>query len=384
MPWKETNPMTEKMKFIVAWQSGRYSHSELCKLIGISRKSGYKWISRFQEFGVEGLEDCSRAHHSHPFATSREITKILLDLKHRYPNWGPKKIKDWLELEHPARQWPAVSTIGEIFKRHGLVKPRKQRKKTPRQTEPFIDCDEPNKVWSADFKGQFKVGSGETCYPLTITDNYSRYLLGCYGLTGPKGLPTKRYFERVFQEYGLPDAIRTDNGTPFASIGVGGLSRLSVWWLKLGIKPERIAPGKPQQNGRHERMHRTLKQEVANPPKKSMSAQQMAFNKFKNEFNNERPHEGIGRKRPKDLYKRSLRPYPSKLPDIGYDFMFKTRKVRSNGQIKWKGHMFFVSEILYGEPIGLKEIEEDVWQLYYATVNLGLLDTRHGKIIKPA
>lgn len=381
MPWKETNPMTEKMKFIVAWESGKYSHSELCRLNNISRKTGYKWISRFEEYGIQGLEDHSRAHHAHPFETSREITRILLDLKHRYPNWGPKKIKDWLELEKPTERWPATSTIGEIFKKHGLVKSKKHRKKSSRYSEPFVTCDAPNRVWSADFKGQFKVASGELCYPLTITDNYSRYILGCHGLTGTKGLPTKKYFERIFKKYGLPDAIRTDNGVPFASVGIGGLSRLSIWWLKLGITPERIAPGNPQQNGRHERMHRTLKQEVASPPKKSMRAQQMALTRFKEEFNNERPHEGIGRRRPKDVYRYSLRKYPTKLPEVEYDSDFEVRRIRSNGQIRWKGKLIFVSELLYREPVGLKAIEEDVWQLYYATVNLGTLDARQGKVI---
>jgi putative transposase len=384
MPWNETCTMNEKMKFIVAWQSHKYTLSELCRNFGISRKTGYKIICRFVNEGISGLNPISRAHHVHPHQTESQTIKLLLELKHRYPNWGPRKLKDWLTIEHPSEVWPASSTIGEILKRHGLVKPRKKCRKTPPHSEPFIACTTSNRVWSADFKGQFRVGTGELCYPLTITDNYSRYLLCCQGLKEPKGEPVKRYFEAVFREYGLPDAIKTDNGPPVASTALGGLSKLSVWWLQLGILPERIEPGCPEQNGRHERMHRTLKQYTAKPPKKSLRAQQRAFNHFKNEYNHERPHEGINRKRPSDVYRASFKEYPNKLPEIEYGDDVETRVVRSNGEIKLKGKKIFISETLRGQPIGLKEVDEGVWDLLFSKVKLGKLNLRLGKVIRPA
>ena len=385
MPWEETCTMNEKMKFIVAWQSQKHSLSELCRNFGISRKTGYKFINRFEKEGISGLEPISRAHHAHPHQTDSQIVKIILELKHRYPNWGPRKLRDWLEIEYAKEQWPASSTIGEILKCHGLVKPRKRRcPKTPPHTEPFITCTTSNRVWSADFKGQFRMGSGELCYPLTITDNYSRFLLCCQGLLEPKGNAVIRYFERVFKEYGLPDAIKTDNGPPFASTALGGLSKLSIWWLQLGILPERIEPGNPQQNGRHERMHRTLKQETAKPPKNTLRAQQEAFNRFKEEYNFERPHEGLNRKRPADVYKASYKEYPNKLPEVEYEDGFQIRMVKSNGQIKLKGKKIFVSETLYGFPVGIKEIDDGIWDLRFSKVKLGKINYRLGKVVRPA
>lgn len=384
MPWNETCTMSEKMKFIVAWQSGKFTLSELCRNFGISRKTGYKLVYRFENEGISGLEPLSRAHHTHPHQTNSRTVKLLLDLKHRYPNWGPRKLKDWLEIEHTDSSWPAASTIGEILKAHGLVKTRKRSRRTPPHSEPFISCTTSNRVWSADFKGQFRVGNGELCYPLTITDNYSRFLLCCQGLTKPRGNAVRRYFEAVFKEYGLPDAIKTDNGPPFASIAIGGLTQLSIWWLQLGILPERIEPGNPQQNGRHERMHRTLKLETAKPPKNTLRAQQQSFNKFKEEYNYQRPHEGINRKRPGDVYKNSFRDYPEKLPEIEYEDDFQIRMVKSNGQIKLKGKKIFISEALYGLPVGVKEVDEGVWDLRFSRVKLGKINLRLGKIIRPA
>lgn len=384
MPWKETCSMTEKMKFVISWQNQEFTFSELCRSFNISRKTGYKWISRFEAGGVHGLEPQSRAHSSYPLQTDKRTQKILLDLKHRYPTWGPRKIRDWLEIERPNEEWPAASTIGELFKKHGLVKPRKKRHKTPPHSQPFLTCDAPNRIWSADFKGQFRVGTGQLCYPLTITDNYSRFLLACRGFKKPQGLPVYKCFEEVFMEHGLPDAIRTDNGTPFASPGLGGLSKLSVWWIKLGITPERIKPGEPQQNGRHERMHRTLKEDTAKPPKSTLRTQQNAFNRFKEIFNYERPHESLNKKRPSDEYHYSKKSYPTKVPEIEYGNGYEIRVVRHNGEIKWKGKRVFISEVLHGEPVGLKEVNEGLWQLYFSKHKLGILNAKKGRVIRPA
>ncbi len=381
MTWNETNPMNEKVKFIVEWQNNKLSMTDLCRKFNISRKTGYKIILRFEEESLDGLKPRSRAHVSHPEQIDNETTQVLLKLKKRYPKWGPKKIKDWLALEYPKQYWPASSTIGDLFKRHGLVKPRKFRAKTPKYEEPFIDCTTPNLVWSADFKGHFRLGTGKWCYPLTISDNYSRFLLGCKALYHPKGEPVRQYFERVFKEYGLPKAIKTDNGTPFASPGLGGLSKLSIWWLKLGIKPERIKPGCPQQNGRHERMHRTLKEAVAMPPYQTLNSQQRALNRFKDEYNFERPHEGICRKRPADVHNISEREYPDKIPEVEYNNLCEVRYVRSNGQIKLNGGMYFISEVLYGEPVGLKEIDDGIWEIYYSQIKLANLDLKKGRAI---
>lgn len=372
--------MNEKVKFIAAQQAEEFTISELCRQFNISRKTGYKIISRYNEESLDGLKPRSRAHHNHPDQVDKEATKILLNVKKRYSKWGPKKIKRWLKQEHPKQYCPAASTIGDIFKRNGLVKPRKIRAKAPPYTKPFLSCTVPNRVWSADFKGQFKLGSGQVCYPLTITDNYSRFLLGCKALYHPKGKPVMKHFEVIFKEYGLPDAIKTDNGTPFASPGLGGLSKLSIWWLKLGIKPERIKPGCPEQNGRHERMHRTLKEATVMPASQNLQAQQRAFNRFREEFNFERPHEGINWRRPGNLYKRSNREYPNKLLQIEYGKSYEVRYVRSNGQIKWNGAKFFISESLYGEPIGLKEIDDGIWGVYYARLKLGNLNLRLGRV----
>ena len=242
MTWQNTKAETEKLKFLGDWLKREFNFTDLCKRYGISRKTGYKLINRFNEEGELSIKARSHTRHHHPNKTSMDKCKRLIDLKHRYPKWGPEKIRDWLLLNEPEEQWPAVSTIGDIFKKHGLVKARKYRKHVVSHSEPFLDCNEVNRVWSADFKGQFRVG-GPYCYPLTITDNYSRFLLMCKGLEGPKLKETMDGFKRVFIEYGLPDAIRTDNGQPFAGLGIGALTRLSIWWLKLGITPERIDLG---------------------------------------------------------------------------------------------------------------------------------------------
>lgn len=382
MPWTETCEMNEKINFIAAWQRGVYSMTDLCNRFGISRKTGYKWVNRYAQEGVEGLKARSRACHHHPNAITSDVMHDILKLKSRYPQWGPKKIHDWLLLNRPCHRWPAASTIGDILDRHGLVQSRKFRKRAVPVSAPLSHCADNNQVWSSDFKGQFRLGQGKWCYPLTISDNHSRYLLMCRGLYRPTEQAVRPWFERVFRDYGLPDAMRTDNGSPFASTALGGLTQLTIWWVKLGIRLERIAPGHPEQNGRHERMHRTLKAHTAQPPKQSLRAQQRAFNRFCHEYNYERPHEALGGCPPSHRYEPSKRSYPAQLPEIEYGEGYTLRRVRTDGVIKWRGSKIYVSEALRGEPVGLVPIDNDCWQLYFAHMALGVLDERQGKIIR--
>ncbi len=383
MAWKETCPLKQKIQFIAEWLKKEKTMTQLCEDFNISRKTGYQIIARFEEEDLEGLKPRSKAPHSHPDQVDNEIAQIILRTKKRFPKWGPKKIKSWLEINMPNQNWPVSSTIGKIFKRHGLVKLRKRRYKTPFYSKPFMDCIAPNMVWSADFKGHFRLGNGfgKYCYPLTISDNYSRFLISCKGFYDTQVTDTKKHFEKIFKEYGLPLAIRTDNGKPFASPGLGGFTQLSVWWLKLGIIHERIKPGHPEQNGRHERMHRTLKEATAMPPYSTFAKQQRAFNRFKKEYNDERPHEALEQKRPSDFYIISERKYPVKLPTIEYDLQYIVRKVGRGGEISWNGRTIFISESLRREYVGLKEVKDGIWQVYFSTMQLAELDYRKGKII---
>ena len=277
---------------------------------------------------------------------------------------------------------PATSTIGEILKRHGLVKPRNGRVRQVPQADPLSHCNQPNDVWSSDFKGQFRLGNGRYCYPLTVTDNCSRLLLVCKGLYAPTEAGVRPWFERALREYGVPCAMRTDNGSPFASTALAGLTQLNIWWLKLGIRLERIQPGRPQQNGRHERMHKTLKEETAKPPKGNMSAQQRAFNRFITEYNLERPHESLQGVPPMTVYRTSYKTYPNKIAEVAYEDHLLVRRVRTNGEIKWLGDKIYISESLKGEPVGLLPIDNERWELYFAQQKLGILDGRTGKIIR--
>jgi transposase InsO family protein len=384
MPWKEACAMDERQAFVQAWLSGEFGVTELCERFGVSRPTGYKWLYRFKAEGMAGMVDRSCAPLVHPNATPAEQVAAIVTVKRRHLSWGPLTVRDWLRREHPRQSWPAVSTVGEILKRHGLVQGRRRRHRTPPHTQPFAAVRKANDVWSADFKGQFELGNSRMCYPLTISDNHSRYLLCCQGMYNPTTGPTQAWFERTFREYGLPGAIRTDNGVPFASIALGGLSELSVWLLKLGVWPERIEPGQPQQNGRHERMHRTLKAATAHPPKADLRAQQRAFNRFCHEYNQERPHRSLGGgQRPSDLFHASPRPYPSQLPEVIYPDDFAVRKVKPGGYMKWHGQIVYVTKVLEGEHVGLRPLQNERWEMYFAKLPLGVFDARSSKIIKP-
>jgi len=376
MPWKETHVMDEKIKMISNWLSGEYSITELSRIYELSRKTVYKWIERYEADRDSGLHDRSRKPLVMPKATPSEVVADILAARSQHEHWGSRKLLTWLKNRQPEKRWPAASTTSEILKRHGMVCARRKRHHTPPYSQPFLKSNQPNEVWCADFKGQFRLGSGKLCYPLTLTDSYSRFLLGCWGLEHPAYLPTRYYFERAFREYGLPVAIRTDNGVPFASVGLGGISSLAVWFIKLGIHPERIEKGHPEQNGRHERMHRTLKAEAVSPPRKNMMEQQRVFDRFLTTYNLERPHEALGQKTPASIYQNSDREYPAKLPEIIYPQNFSVRLVKHSGCFKWQNHELYLSGALTGEPIGLKEIDNGMWAILFNFYPLGTLDER--------
>ncbi len=380
MPWKELCALEQRMELIKDWLKREYSIVELSDIYAISRKTIYKWLERYHLEGLSGLEERARAPLRHANATPAEIADLIVKAKLARQRWGPKKLLARLEHEQPGVHWPALSTASEILRRHGLVKQRHPRHHTPPYTEPFRGCSQPNAVWSADYKGHFRMGNGKLCYPLTISDNYSRYLLGCWALERPSYENTRPWFEYVFREYGLPYAIRTDNGTPFASTAPGGLSRLSVWFIKLGIIPERIEVGEPQQNGRHERMHRTLKEEAVAPPRDNASQQQRVFNRFVREFNNERPHEALEQRTPASVYRCSLREYPAKIPLVEYDNNTLVRHVHTNGCMKWKGDLIYISENLIGEEIGLRKVSDHVWEARFSFHYLGVFDELKKKV----
>ena len=379
MPWARTNWMSERLKFIAAYLEHEASFSDLCLDFGISRKTGYKWVRRYEADGAGALEDRSRAAHTHPNAVPEHIVQAVVAMRRQHPRWGPRKLKVVLRRKQPRMFLPAASTIGDLLKRQGLVRPRRRVRRSAPYGDRLRQYDAPNAVWCADFKGWFPLGGrpgGEWCHPLTISDGFSRYLLRCRALQRPLHRCTKPVFESAFREYGLPRAIRTDNGTPFSSLAPGGLSRLAVWWIRLGIRPERIQPGRPEQNGRHERMHSTLKAETAKPPRSSFSAQQRAFDRFRAEYNEERPHEALGQDVPASLYRPSLRTYPRQLPEPEYPSHFETRVAYPNGVFSFGVTQWYVSACLVGERVGLEPCDDGRWRVHFGWVPIGVLDLR--------
>lgn len=356
------------------------SISELARWYGVSRKTVYKWVERFEQIGPAGLEDQSRAPQHHPHALSAQLERAILEWKAKKPTWGAPKIHAKL-LEGEA-DCPSESTVSNVLARHGLSRQKRRRWRATPSESPLSHCQGPNELWCADFKGYFKTGDGQRCDPLTVSDAYSRYLLCCRALSGGTGSPVvKPLFIATFREYGMPEAIRTDNGAPFASIGLGGLSALSVWWIDLGIRLERIEPGCPEQNSRHERMHRTLKEEVASPPRPTIALQQEAFDVFQPEYNQERPHEALGQKPPASVYVPSARDYPERMPQQrGYPEDWAKRTVRPGGRIRWQGQEVNITRALCGREIGLKAVGEGRWAIYYETLELGVWDQRKRRV----
>jgi len=347
---------------------------------GVSRKTVYKWITRYERDGIEGLKDQSRAPKHCPHRLDDQIADEIVATKKKHLDWGPKKVLDLLQRDHPEIDWPADSTAGDLLKRKGLVKKRRLKRTVPADQQPFADCHEVNQSWSADFKGDFKLGNKDRCYPLTMTDNCSRYLLACRGLSNTRYGDTQLWFEYAFREFGLPESIRTDNGAPFSSRSLGGPSRLSKWWIDLGIRPERIRPGRPQENGRHERMHRSLKAAVCKEPAYSMNRQQDRFEIFRLEYNEIRSHESLDRQTPDSVYKPSERRYPELILPPEYATNITVRSVRHNGEIRWKSQTLYVSELLRKLPVGLKQIDDHLWELRYRFHLLGTLNEKTMKI----
>ena len=380
MPWSETTTMDTKEQFIRDWLTHRHTVSDLCARYGVSRKTGYKWITRYIEHGPDGLMERSHANHHVHNRTDPRIEEALVALRKKHSKWGGKKLLNILGEKHPDWILPAESTACDIFKRNNLVRKTAKRKKIGHPGKPGGLITAPNTCWSVDFKGQFRMRDGNYCFPLTVTDNFSRYLLACKALEGTSMDPVKAVFTRLFYEYGLPDWMRSDNGTPFAAYTLGRLSRLSVWWIRLGILPDLIQPGRPQQNGKHERIHKTLKAETTKPPAGNSRAQQRKFNVFMDEFNNVRPHESLGMKTPAKIYVPSTRPMPHKLPEIEYPDHFEVRYVSATGGIKWKCDWYNVSSVLVGEYVGLEEVDDDQWDIYFGPIKLGRLHEHSGKI----
>jgi transposase InsO family protein len=381
MPWQETEPVNERMKFVVALQRG-LSMTEACRQFGISRKTGYKILARFQAEGPEALRDRSRAPKTHPNRTPPELEAAILRLRRKYPTWGSKKLLAALERDVPDIDWPARSTIDQILQRAGVVTPRKRRNRTKQPSSPpVLDAAAPNDAWSIDYKGWFRVGDGTRCDPLTVNDVATRSSLVCRAMVAPKLEDVKLRLQEAFGEYGLPRQLLSDNGPPFASNGLQRLSRLGVWLIRLGVEPVFIQPGKPYQNGRHERFHDTLRVETAAPPKQTIAAQQRAFSGFQVVYNEERPHEALDMRVPAELYDFSPRQLPAELPEHEYEEGLEVRKVRRDGSMKWDNGYVFVGEAFRGERVGLKQVDDEAYHVFLGPRRLGSLHTRSRTIV---
>lgn len=375
MPFAENRKIEQRIKFVMEVESGASSFSGLCEKYGISRVTGYKWWEGFEEEDFEGLWERSRAPHQVAHALRPQMREMILEARQEHPSWGPKKLRAWLQVHYPRRHWCAVSTVGAALKAEGLSAERVYRRRSEVRVCPLEPCERPNQVWCTDFKGWFVLGSGQRCEPWTLTDGCSRYLFKVQAMNRPELVRVWQGFKEAFQEYGLPEVIRSDNGRPFAGLGIGGLSRLSVWWIKLGIRPERIRPGKPQENPRHERMHLTLK-EVIEPPARTLGAQQRRFNSFRREFNEERPHESLGQKTPGSLYRSSRRSYPARVPEVEYESGLVVKRVYSHGDIVWAGERLFLNQALAGEDVGFEALEDGQWVVRFGSVRLARFDER--------
>lgn len=384
MPWRELNPMDLKVMFIADYLSGRFNFSELCASHGISRKTGYKWVTRYKADTVHGLDDLSRSRHNQPHSIPFQIKASVIELRTKGPTTpGPKKIQVALSQLYPGQDPPSKTSIYNILKKAGLVTPRKLRQRVSAYPKPLKKAETANQLWSADYKGQYLTGEGIWCYPLTVMDHASRYLLACESMPSTNFKEAKDTFERLFKRFGMPERIRTDNGIPFASKGRAGLSQLSIWWLRLGIIPERIQPGRPEQNGRHERMHRTLKSTLASPPEIEWAAQQRHFDLFMQHYNHERLHEALGQKTPASCYASSSRAYPSRLPVMRYPSHIETYIVDSCGVVNRGQIRVYVGNILKRQTVGLERISEGVWDVIFGPINLGrfdLKDVRNGYV----
>ncbi len=383
MVWMETCAVDERMRFVMSAVGREEAFAGVCRRFGVSRKTGYKWLERYREAGVEGLLDRSRAPLHHAQAITEEIAERCLAVRRAHPSWGPVKVRASLERKTAQIEWPAASTIGALFDREGLTVKRKLRRRSPPSSAPFAECTAANDVWCIDFKGWFMTGDGKYCEPLTLTDAHSRYLLRCQAMARTDTAHVWPVLAAAFCEFGLPHRLRSDNGPPFASRGAGGLSQLSVKVIKAGVLPERIAPGKPQQNGRHERMHLTLLQDTAKPAARSLREQLERLRVFQNVYNEERPHEALGNDTPAEHYTLSPRRFDGVLREPSYQPDQVVRRVRQNGEIKWNGNTIYISEALVGEPVGLAEDDPAICTVSYGPIVLGTIAHRGDHLKKP-
>jgi putative transposase len=378
MPWKELSVMDERIRFVGRLLSGE-KMARLCREFGISRATGHKIWNRYKQDGTRGLYNRSRSPHKHPNQLPFEVEQLIIRLKKEKPNWGAPKIRQLVRNKYPSIKLPAISTVHCVLDRHGLVNKRRKRNKYHATATYLSTPKEPNDLWCVDFKGQFKIKNSNYCFPLTISDFVSRYIIGCEALNNTEANPCFAVFEEAFQEYGLPAAVRSDNGIPFASgNSTWNLTRLSVWWIRLGVKLERIRPGNPQENGRHERMHRTLKQEATNPAAANMLQQQERFDYFRKEFNHERPHQAIDMKFPAEIYRKSIREYKG-LSDITYPGYDKSLMITNCGRICLEKQKIHISKALANQPVGLKEVDSGIWQVDFMSYTLGFFDMESDK-----
>jgi transposase InsO family protein len=368
--------MEQRESFVRAHREGFYTVVELCARYSVSRKTGYKWLARFEDGGRPALRDRSRAPHRCPHRIPDDVARLICDARRQHPSWGPEKLLAWLAPRHPSIALPAISTAGDLLARRGLVKKRRRRRRHWHPGVVPLTTTAPNDLWTADFKGHFRTRDGIYCYPLTIADQHTRYLLACHGLLSTQGHGVRPVFDRLFREYGLPRAIRTDNGVPFATTGIHGLSQLNVWWLRLGIQHQRILPAHPQQNGAHERMHKTLKAEAIRPPRSTLGTQQRAFTAFRRLYNDERPHQALQGHPPAALYRPSPRVYTGTLPPVAYPGHFIVKRVTNAGTIRLRKRLLFLANALKQHPVGLEEVADGVWSIHFCHVLLGRVDER--------
>jgi putative transposase len=377
MPWQESDTMDQRLQFVRDALSERFDMTDLCARYGVSRKIGYKWLARFEAEGKAGLVNRSRRPHTCPTAIRPALAELLCEFRRLHPDWGARKLLKVLRGRHPEiEDWPAASTTAELLARRGLVRRRRRRRPHQHPGVVPITTQAPNDLWTADFKGQFRTGNGVYCYPLTIADQHTRFLVSCHGVLSTETITARPVFERAFREYGLPRAIRTDNGVPFATQSIHGLSYLNVWWMRLGIAHQRIHPGCPQQNGAHERMHRTLKRSAIKPVQRTCGAQQKRFDAFRLEYNTERPHEALGQETPASRYRASSRSYPSTLPIPEYPGHYLVKRVTEAGTFRFQHRLLYIANALVNEYIGLEETDDGVWTIYFTNVLIATLDER--------
>lgn len=381
MPWAKVSLMDSRMCFVSALVRGDGSMSEACARHGISRKTGYKWLSRYHESGVAGLAEQSRARLTQPAVIEPRTAAVLRTLREQRPTWGPRKLLARLAMDHPGFDWPAASTVGDLLRREGLSKSRKRRPPSSGPKPPLIEPLAPNDGWAMDFKGWFRTGDGIRCEPLTVSDGFSRYLLACQPVPQVTMACVQPILVRLFQTYGLPDALRPDNGSPFAARrGLGGLSRLSVWLLTLNVWPDRIDPGRPDQNGRHERMHRTLGEDTARPPARTLALQQARMDVWREDYNTIRPHEALGQRCPASLYTSSARAYPPAAAAWEYPPDHQVRRVSASGYIRWRDGQVYLTEALRGETVALSQRDDGGWTIRFRQFDLAVLSDKSNEI----